>query len=556
MNILDFKPTTTTVPKIAFRLAKVNTITIQGIEALNVEVQICLAPGIPCFNIVGLPDKIVAESKERVRAAITAIGLQFPPKRITVNLAPANIFKIGNHYDLPIALGIISLIQEEDFKYELENYIVMGELALDGNIMEVCSVLPAAIYANQNGKGIVCPWQNGIEARISKNKSILAVRHLNQALSCLNREIEPEKIPSNYILEEEQYLDIKDVKGQESAKRALEIAAAGGHHILMQGPPGTGKSMLAKRINSILPPLSRTEILEINLIASITGKFKNLIYRNRPFRDPHHSCSMASMVGGGKFAEPGEITLAHNGLLFLDELPEFPRVVIEALRQPVENQTITVSRVNAKATYPANFQLIAAMNPCKCGHLGSNSEKTCKYAPSCGIDYRNKISGPILDRFDIFVEVSTVDVFQIYDEPSETSAEIRKRVTAARALQARRYNDFFGKGDEISDTLKEDEETNNHKEVDKKTSRPEPSNNWEKVKLNAHMTTELIEKFVKLDEPSIAILKKAVGNHFLSMRGYNKVLKIARNIADLEGSEAVTKPHITEALYYRLNSSK
>lgn len=493
---------------------KINSITIEGIQAKGVEVQLCIASGIPCFNIVGLPDKIVAESKERVRAAITAIGMQFPPKRITVNLAPADILKAGNHYDLAIALGIIALIREQGFKQDLSDYIVMGELALDGSIMPVSSVLPASMYANKLGKGVISPWGNRLEAKISKNKRVLAVKHLNEVISFLNGDHEPQKITDSFHVEKQSFLDMKDVKGQDSAKRAIEIAAAGGHNITLQGPPGTGKSMLAKRMPSIMPELNRQEILEINLITSITGKFKDTIYTNRPFREPHHSCSTASIVGGGKFAEPGEITLAHNGILFLDELPEFSRQVLEALRQPMESREVTISRVNAKVTYPANFQFVAAMNPCKCGYLGSNNGKECKFSQRCGTEYKNKISGPILDRIDVFVQVSNVDIFSLHEKPEEPSASIKERVIKAREIQSERYKD-------------------------------------ESFSLNAHMSNSAIENCIKLDDETLEFLKSVLKSSYISMRGYNRVLKVARTIADLESSESIKKKHVTEALYYR-----
>jgi magnesium chelatase family protein len=407
------------------------------------------------------------------------------------------------------------LIQEKHFKLDLSDYIIMGELALDGSIMAVSSVLPASIYADKLNKGIICPWENRLEAKISKNKKILAIKHLNEIIKYLNGDSVPEKITDSFHVEKENLLDMKDVKGQDSAKRAMEIAAAGGHNIILQGPPGTGKSMLAKRMPSIMPELKRQEILEINLITSITGKFKDTIYTTRPFREPHHSCSTASIVGGGKFAEPGEITLAHNGILFLDELPEFSRQVLEALRQPIESREITISRVNAKVTYPANFQFVAAMNPCRCGYLGSNSGKECKYNQKCGAEYKNKISGPILDRIDIFVQVSNIDIFSLYEKQEESSSEIKIRVIKARDIQLDRYKD-------------------------------------EKFSLNAHMSNSAMEKFVNLDEETIDFLKKALKSSYISMRGYNRILKVARTIADLENSEAIKKKHVTESLYYKM----
>jgi len=500
--------------------AKVKTFAFLGIKAINVDVQVKISSGKPIFSIVGLGDKAVAESKERVRAAISSMGLEFPHNRVTVNLAPADLAKEGSHYDLAIAVGLLielGVIKQSD----IDQYYFLGELSLDGFLAQVNGILPASIEANAKDCGIVCPEICGIEAIWSGNKNIIAAPNL---ISLINHFKNRQFIAKPQNLQQEEkinYSDLKDIKGQEIAKRALEIAAAGGHNLLMIGPPGTGKSMLASRMAGILPDLNVKEMLEINMINSIGGKLdgKNLV-RKRPFRDPHHSCSVPAMVGGGTKAKPGEISLAHNGVLFLDELAEFPRTVLESLRQPIENGHVTISRVNSHINYPASFQLIAAMNPCRCGYLGDDS-RSCNRAPKCGRDYQAKISGPLLDRMDIIVDVNQIDVFAINSlKEGEPSKTVALRVERARQIQEDRYQ-----------------------------SEMEMQNISSKT--NSKASTNIIEKYVKLDQESQEILKKAIDKMQSSMRSYNRILRVARTIADLEESQNVNKFHILEALKYK-----
>ncbi len=495
-------------------VAQIYTLAFQGVDVTDVEVQVHVSSGLPAFTIVGLPDKAVGESRERVRAALHSIGLSLPPKRITINLAPADLLKEGSHFDLPIIVGLLvsmEVIPAED----ISDYLVMGELSLDGRIMPVNGTLPAAMGAIARNKGIICPEGNGGEAAWAGHISILAPGHL---LALINHFKGMQILPApvqEYANTHYHYPDLKDIKGQESAKRALEIAAAGGHNMLMSGPPGSGKSMLASRLPGLIPELDVEEMLYVNIIASIAGNIADgKLQRMRPFRDPHHSCSMAAMVGGGRIVQPGEITLAHHGVLFLDELPEFSRNVLDALRQPIETGKVTVSRVNSHVTYPARFQLVAAMNPCRCGYL-SDAERACNKAPRCGEDYQSRISGPLFDRMDIHIEVPAVNVLELERmTEGESSATVRERTLAARDIQKTRYK---GTG----------------------------------IRTNAEADGELLRNTAELELPAKELLHQAAEKMRLSMRGYNRVLRVARTIGDLEEVTILEKRHIAEALTYR-----
>ncbi len=499
-------------------VSKVKTFSFVGIDVVDVDVQVQISPGLPGVTIVGLPDKAVGESRERVRLAISSLGLAWPQKRITVNLAPADLQKEGSHFDLALALGILIEMGVLS-QIHVENFYALGELSLDGSITSVSGIISAAIGANQRKTGIICPAANGREAAWAGDLPIIAADNLISLINHCKGEQFLSRPQNNQILHEPIYPDLSDIKGQETAKRALEIAATGGHNLLLIGPPGTGKSMLASRLNGILPPPDLEEILEINMIHSISGKLEggNLI-TTRPYRDPHHSCSMPAMVGGGSKAKPGEVSLACNGVLFLDEMAEFPRQVLDSLRQPLETGAVSVSRVNARITYPANFQLIAAMNPCRCGYLGDGARE-CKKAPVCGEDYKNKISGPLLDRIDMVVEVPQIDIFFDKQEKGETSAIVKQRVIKARQLQKMRYQNEEGM--------------------------------WNQQKINAKISGDTLEKFTQLDEECQKILRKYIDKMSASMRGITRVLRVARTIADLEKSDKVMPHHLLEAISYR-----
>jgi magnesium chelatase family protein len=496
-------------------VAHIYTVAFQGIEARAVDVQVHIGEGSGgIFNVVGLADKAVAESRERVRAALHAIGLGLPYKRITVNLAPADLPKEGSHYDLPIALGLLAAMGVLPAS-EMAGYVALGELSLDAAVTAVPGVLPAAIAANEQGRGLICPAACGAEAAFAGNIEILAtpslialVNHMKGA-SVLTPPVPKVVLPSRAAP------DLRDVKGQESAKRALEIAAAGGHNLLMIGPPGAGKSMLAQRLPGLLPPLDAREALEISLIQSLAGNLEGgAISRERPFRNPHHSASMAALVGGGLKVKPGEVSLAHLGVLFLDELPEFARAVLDSLRQPIESGEAVVARANAHVKYPARFQLIAAMNPCRCGYL-SDPARGCGKAPRCALDYQSRISGPLFDRIDLHIDVAAVSAADLsLPPPAEGSAEVAKRVATARAIQRERLA---------------------------------PHN----LRTNAEAEGETLEAIAAPDEAGRKLLTDAAERMQLSARGYHRVLKVARTIADLAGAERVAKAHVAEALSYR-----
>ena len=500
-------------------VARVNTVSFQGIDVKPVDVQVQISNGLPAFTIVGLPDKAVAESKERVRAALHALGLSLPPKRLTVNLAPADLSKEGSHYDLPIALGLLAAMDVIP-KEELAEFTVLGELSLDASIRAVAGVLPAAVHASANDNRLICPYECGGEAAWAGEVEILAPKTLLQLINHI-KGTQVMSAPEAKLAEGEAMRgpDLAEVKGQETAKRGLEIAAAGGHNLLMIGPPGSGKSMLASCLPGIMPELSPREALEISMIHSLAGSLpEGGILRRRPYRDPHHSASQVALIGGGHKVKPGEISLAHNGVLFLDELPEFARSTLEALRQPLESGQALIARANAHVTYPARFQLIAAMNPCRCGHLG-DEDLECNKAPKCAGDYQSKISGPMLDRIDMQVDVPPVPVFDLQGAPAgEPSASVRVRVERARRIQEERFTANGQKG----------------------------------VYLNAHASGQALEEIAVLDSEARNLLQKAMENTKLSARGYYRLLKVARTIADLAGQDGeIGKIHLAEALSYR-----
>ncbi len=499
-------------------VARANTVAFQGIEVLDVDVQVQTAAGLPAFTIVGLPDKAVAESRERVRAALVAIGLALPPKRITVNLAPADVLKEGSHFDLPIALGLLVAMGVLPGD-EIEGYTALGELALDGAIAPVAGVLPAAVAAAAAGRGLICPAVCGGEAAWAGDVEVLAPATILALINHFKGTQVLGPPEAKLVADPVSGADLKDIKGQETAKRALEVAAAGGHNLLLIGPPGAGKSMLAARLPGLLPPLDAAETLEVSMIHSIAGQLREgRLSRARPFRDPHQSASLPAMVGGGTHARPGEVTLAHLGVLFLDELPEFQRPVLEALRQPIEAGRVSVARVNSHVTYPARVQLVAAMNPCRCGYL-SDPALGCGRAPKCARDYQSKISGPLFDRIDLHVDVPAVDVADLtLPPPAEGSAEVGARVAAARAIQVTRYAG--------------------------RDAHPP-------IRTNAEIDGELLTQVAAPEPAGAALLSDAVDQMRLSARGYHRVLRVARTLADLEAAQAVRRIHIAEALSYR-----
>jgi magnesium chelatase family protein len=501
-------------------VAHVNTVAFHGIEAREVDVQVHIAPGLPTFMVVGLPDKAVAESRERVRAALGALGLALPPKRITVNLAPADLLKEGSHFDLPIALGLLVAMGAvpED---AIAGFTALGELGLDGALLPVNGVLPAALGASAAGRGAICPLANGGEAAWANGPEVLAAPTLLALVNHFKGTQVMNPPEPALATDGGVYPDLADIKGQETAKRALEVAAAGGHNLLLIGPPGAGKSLLAQRLPGLLPPLGASEVLDVSMIQSVAGVLADGgMTRRRPFRDPHHSASLAAMVGGGTRAKPGEVSLAHLGVLFLDELPEFARQTLEALRQPMESGRTMVARANAHVTYPSRVQIVAAMNPCRCGYL-DDPARACSRVPKCALDYQGKISGPLYDRIDLHVEVPEVSAADLSLPPSaEDSATVAARVAAARAIQAERYADDL-------------------------------DGNGQPVRINAVADGQLLERIATPDEAGAALLTQAAEQLRLSARGYHRVLKVARTLADLDGAEGVARIHIAEALSYR-----
>ncbi|MBU1313141.1 MAG: YifB family Mg chelatase-like AAA ATPase [Alphaproteobacteria bacterium] len=500
-------------------VARVSTVAFQGIEGVPVEVQVMISPGKLLMPIVGLPDKAVAESRERVQAALHASGLSLPPKKVTVNLAPADIPKEGSHFDLAIALGLMAALGAIPGDV-LADYVVIGELNLDGTLAPVAGALPAAISANALGKGLICPFDSGPEAAwagpdidILAPRSLIGLANHFRGTQVMSRP-EPaiRALPANLP-------DLIDIKGQESAKRALEVAAAGGHNLLMVGPPGSGKSMLAARLPSILPPLSAPELLEVSMIHSIAGQLSGgKLSDRRPFRTPHHSATMAALVGGGLRAKPGEASLAHHGILFLDEFPEFSPQVLDALRQPLETGECVIARANHRVTYPASIQLVAAMNPCRCGMAGQPGH-TCARGPKCVSDYQGRISGPLMDRIDIRIDVPAVSAADlIRPRPAEASAVVAMRVAAARERQRERFQEAG-----VPQAL-----------------------------TNARCSTALIEKIAEPDAAGLQLLRDAAEKLKFSARGYHRVLKVARTLADLDGSDTVGRIHLAEAISYRM----
>ena len=501
-------------------LASARTVAFEGIRARPVEVQCVLSPGLPSFQVVGLPDKAVSEARERVRAALSSLSIALPPKRITVNLSPADLPKEGSHFDLPIALALLAALEIVPAE-ELARTISLGELSLDGALVPVVGALPAAMTAAEESRMLLCPRGCGPEAAWVGAADIFAPGSLIDAIRHLTGQAPLRRAAPGEVVAHEALRDLADVKGQERARRALEIAAAGRHHLFMTGSPGSGKSMLAARMPGILPPLSPAEALETSMIHSLAGLLdEGGISRQRPFREPHHTASVAAITGGGRGAKPGEISLAHNGVLFMDEFPEFPRTVLETLRQPIETGEVVVARANAHVRYPCRFLLVAAANPCKCGYLAEPA-RACARAPQCGEDYLGRISGPLLDRFDLRVEVPPVAWQDLETAAAgESSATVAVRIAGARDRQAQRFADLKG------------------------------------VRVNADAEGTILTEIATPDAEGALILSRAAERFSLSARGYHRILRVARTIADLDGSETVRMPHIAEALSFRLVSGK
>ena len=496
-------------------LARLVTFAFAGIKPVPVEVQVQLAPGLPAFLLVGLADKAVGESRERVRAALTGLGLALPPKRILVNLSPADLAKEGSHYDLPIALALLAAMDILP-REELAGFAALGELSLDGSILPVAGVLPAALGASERGLGLICPGPQGAEAAWAGRGEVLAAADLPSLLNHF-RGVQVMSPPAAPRIAPEDWRGpcLSEVKGQESAKRALEIAAAGGHNLLMIGPPGAGKSMLAARLPGLLPDLTPGEALELSMVHSVAGLLREgKLLTRPPFRDPHHSASQAALIGGGQRARPGEISLAHHGVLFLDEWPEFPRPALESLRQPMETGRAVIARAHSHVEYPARFQCVAAMNPCRCGHLGDASRE-CSRAPRCGEEYAERLSGPLLDRMDLTIEVQAVPAAELSRAPAgEPTPRIAARVRAAREIQRARYG-------------------------------------AEGPRHNAAADGAVLEATARLEDGARQLLETAAERLGLSARGFVRTIRLGRTIADLAGADIVSRAHLAEALAYR-----
>ncbi len=497
-------------------VARAYTVAFEGIEARMVEVQCAVSPGMPNFALVGLPDKAVSEAKERVRSALNAMSIALPSKRITINLSPADLPKEGSHFDLPIALALLAALDIIP-KDAVEGTVALGELSLDGKLIPVIGALPAAMAAAEGDRALLCPKACGPEAAWVGATQVIAAATLDDVVRHYTGQSIITPSEAGEVTSTATSRDFRDVKGQERAKRALEIAAAGRHHVLMVGSPGSGKSMLAARLPGILPPLSAPEALETSMVHSLAGLLdEGGISRVRPFREPHHTASMAAIVGGGRGAKPGEISLAHNGVLFMDEFPEFPRTVLETLRQPIETGEVVVARANAHIRYPCRFLLVAAANPCKCGYL-TDPARACARVPICGEDYLGRISGPLMDRFDLRIEVPPV-AYTDLDLPAsgDASATVATRVAKARAVQATRFEDH------------------------------------DNMRVNADAEGAVLEDVASPDAEGRDLLIRVAERFGLTARGYHRVLRVARTIADLDGSDQVRKPHVAEAVSYRV----
>jgi magnesium chelatase family protein len=497
-------------------VARAYTVAFEGIEARMVEVQCAISPGMPNFALVGLPDKAVSEAKERVRSALNAMSIALPSKRITINLSPADLPKEGSHFDLPIALALLAALDIIP-KDAVEGTVALGELSLDGRLIPVIGALPAAMAAAEGDRALLCPRECGPEAAWVGATQVIAAASLDDVVRHYTGQSVIQPAEAGEVTSTVTTRDFLDVKGQERAKRALEIAAAGRHHVLMVGSPGSGKSMLAARLPGILPPLSAPEALETSMVHSLAGLLdEGGISRVRPFREPHHTASMAAIVGGGRGAKPGEISLAHNGVLFMDEFPEFPRTVLETLRQPIETGEVVVARANAHIRYPCRFLLVAAANPCKCGYM-TDPARACARVPVCGEDYLGRISGPLMDRFDLRIEVPPV-AYTDLDLPAsgDGSATVAARVANARAIQAERFDGHDG------------------------------------MRVNADAEGALLEEIASPDAEGRDLLLRVAERFGLTARGYHRVMRVARTIADLDGSTTVRKPHVAEAVSYRV----